>query len=136
MASSPVYTSRIPERSINGYYAYSGQNVFAAAIQTEPWVEYDFGKVVQIQKVVVKIKSASSGPTHFENVEVKISNSSASPPGDFSTWTLLGQYPNLAVLGEVIVFETTNPIWGRYLSFQRTDTGYMNIAMINVLGKD
>ena len=134
VTSSPIYTTRIPELSINGYYASGGQNTFVADVRRGPWVEYDFGKVVQIQKVIVKARNFTAYSTDFQNVVAKVGNTS-SLSGNFAAATLLAQHTDLAEHGEVIVFESPNPIWGRYLSFKRTDIDSFIMAEINVLGE-
>ena len=98
-------------------------------------MEYDFGKVVQIQKVIAKARNDANYDTNFRNVEVRVSNTS-SPTGDFSSAALLAQYTSTAAKGEVVPFEGSNPVWGRYVSIKCTDTGYFQIANVNILGKE
>lgn len=136
-ASSTVYISNIPEHSVNGYYGIETFNNFVAAPpQTTPWIEYDFGKVVQIQKVIVKTRISIFGLSpQFKNVEVKVGNTS-SPSGNFSSSTLLAQYWNTAVAGEVVVFEGSSPIWGRYVSIQSAEDAFFILANVNILGEE
>ena len=135
--SSPLAPNPRPaERSISGYYAVGGENVFGGGVHNKPWVEFDFGKVVQIQKVIVKARNSTTSAPKFENVEVRIGNAS-SPTGDFSASILLAHFANAANAGEVVVFEGLNPIWGRYVTIQRIDaesTAFV-IANVNILGE-
>ena len=132
--SSPVASARIAELAVNGYYALAGHNVFSGSYQVEPWIEYDFGKVVQIQKVIAKARNATTNP-HFKKVEVRVGNTS-SPVGDFSTATLLEYYPDNAAKGEIVVFDDSAPLWGRYLSFKRLGQGNFVIGNLNILGEE
>ena len=71
---------------------------------------------------------------HFENIEARVGNAS-SPTGDFTGSTLLAYNQPLANQNEVVVFEGSNPIWGRYVSLQSMHNDALIIANVNVLGK-
>ena len=138
MISAPLFLpDPFPsELSVNGYYAIGYENLFVTDGVVDPWVEYDFGKVVQIQKVIAKARNDTAFATRLENFEIRVGNTS-SPSGDFSASALLAHYPGIANQGEVLVFDGFNPVWGRYLSFQRllvTDDAIV-IAKLYVLGE-
>ena len=134
LASSPLYgPGWIADYGINGYYGIMTDG-FVTAKVNEPWLELDFGQVVQIQKVLTKLHGSTSYPSRFCYVEVRVGNQSGS--GDYSSATVLDFYPQVAPREELIVFEGDNPLWGRYLSFQSLDTvnTYFIMGNINVLG--
>lgn len=135
LSSAPLYgTQWQVEYGINGFFAI-GRNAFVTDRVSEPWLELDFGQVVQIQKVITKLHSDPAFPTRYCYVEVRVGNISGS--GDYSSATVLDYYPQIGVHAEVVVFEGTVPLWGRYLSFQSLDTvdTHLIIGNIDVLGK-
>ena len=100
----------------------------------KPWIEYDFGQVVQIQKLIINARFRIGNPSRFSEVEARVGNVSAS--GDFSASTLLYYYPDYAADGEVLVLKGPNPLWGRFLSLQRMtpSDSHLGIANINIIG--
>ena len=124
--------SWVGEYTTNGVYVRGNNNQWHSSGATNPWIQYDFGTEVTIQKVIIKVRIVPT--TYFENVEVRVGKTSAS--GDFSQFRLLDKFPDLAGIGEVVVFESPRPLRGRYLSVQSIKTGtYMSFGSINVLGE-
>ena len=122
------------ENTVNGVYVKWDSNMWCSLKTTNPWIQYDFGRVVIIQKIIIKLR-ATNYP-QFENVEIRVGKTSAS--GDFSQFRLFDKFLDVGVNGEVHVFEASKPLRGQYLSLQRLGiSGTVNIAIgnINILGK-
>ena len=120
--------------TINGFYGKMNNNIWHGVRVANPYIQYDFGKVVKIQKVLVKIRNAGGANTEFTDVEVRVGNTSST--GDFSQFTLLDDYPGPGVNNELVPFEGPEPLWGRYLSVQRLGNNrWFEFASINVLGE-
>ena len=120
-----------PNNSINGFYVpQSYTNIFLRFTNTNQpnaWIQYDFGKVVQIQKLVVRT-------IWFWNFSVEARVSNQSQTGDFTSSMLFASCSNQAVT-ETMVLEGQNPVWGRYISVQSTGQNHMAIPNINIIGR-
>ena len=137
MTSSQFNSGYPPQMTVNGYYGVGNENAMTLLNQLNPWVEYDFGKVVQIQKIIAKAADSDSMiPNIIITVEARVGNASF-PSGDFSASTILALYSDVVAHGQVVVLESSKPIWGRYVSLKRIDTNgdLLIMALVNILGK-
>ena len=120
--------------SLNGFYGKWNHNIFHTSTSINPWIQYTFGKVVQIQKIIVKIRNYPPFSTGFANVEVRVGNTSAS--GDFSSFKLIDFYEGPAQYGDIIVLANQDSVWGQYLALQILGQNYfLIVAKVYVLGK-
>ena len=120
--------------STNGVYITGTNNLWHSAWMNDPWILYDFGKVVKIQKVIIKTRYEPGYPAEFTNVEVRVGKMSVS--GDFSQYTLVDHYTEIAANAEVVVFERSKPLHGQYVSVQRLGINvFLAIANVNILGE-
>ena len=141
MTSPPVYFSAsnfylLREYTITGFYGFSIHNTFHTTSTNKPWIQYDFGQVVQIQKILVKARNATwpnIANTWFSNVEARVGNVSSN--GNFTGFALLEHYISTSGNGELVVFENSAPLWGRYVSLQSINDGFISFANINILGQ-
>ena len=135
ITSSPALNNWIDVYTTNGVYVINNYNIWHSLYVTNPWILYDFGKVVKIQKIIIKIRNAQGQNPEFRNVEVRVGKISAS--GDFSQYTLFDHYPGVAVNGEVVVFEGSKTLRGQYVSVQRLGSSvWFQFAKINILGEE
>ena len=135
MTSSTLHGTYFREYSINGFYGFGSANTFHTSKVVKPWIQYDFGQIVQIQKILVRARNLTGlfYNTWFDNVEARVGN--VSSDGDFTGFALLDHYISSSGDGELIVFEGSAPLWGRYISLQSIiDLYFFCIANVNFLG--
>ena len=136
MTSPPNVNTFLKEYTIQGFYGFSYPNTFLTAwIGNKAWIQFDFGQIVQIQKILVRARNMTGlfPNTLFDNIDARVGNVSSA--GDFTGFTLLYHYPLSSGDGELVVFEGSAPLWGRYASLQAmVDNTFLCIANVNILG--
>ncbi len=133
-APQTVSNNLPPQFSTNGYYGKDKRNIYYSEKADRQWIEYDFGRCVEIRKIIVKARHFKPYPSHFGEVEIKVGNISSSV-GNFQTSTLMYYYDQVAFKGEILVFDTPVSLFGRYLSLQSTDSyNRLVIGTISIIG--
>ncbi|KAK7081897.1 hypothetical protein SK128_009808 [Halocaridina rubra] len=134
-ASSTANDGREKEMPAVGYYCYDENGyVYSSALHTTPWWAADLGTVRRIYAVRILTRRKNTYPPRFQNVEVRVGNVNLGN-GDFSANKLLGLYEGEAGYGEVINFNTSDPISGSVVSVQSINTqgNYLILPDIQIL---
>lgn len=119
-SSSLKYPQRSPENLMDGFYNYYLDDC-GLVYYEEPdggWFQFDLGSVFTVSEVALTAE-ARDPDLYFRDIEVRVGLSPASPPGVFSSFTLLGSFVGPGVVNERVVLRPQRPLMARYISLQR-----------------
>ncbi|CAL4105072.1 unnamed protein product, partial [Meganyctiphanes norvegica] len=111
---------QVKENLIDGIYGYNdSKECYCSDQVTGAWFVVDLGETRWVNGVRITAMNNSWAGQYFSNVEVRIGGSLVTT-GDFSPYTLLGQFTGPATPGQEVLVQPVVPAEGRFIYVQRT----------------
>ncbi|XP_050712177.1 uncharacterized protein LOC126996097 [Eriocheir sinensis] len=134
ITSSPGLDYGLPKNLVGGVYTNhfrSSSLVTSATESGGAWFLVDLGVSRTISEVLL-IPHLRSGTTskRFQDIEVKVGD--VQEAGNFTSYTLLGTFKGPGMDGQEVTLRPHASITGRYVSIQRTSSGYLQIGHLEI----
>lgn len=131
-SSPPRDDIRVIENLVDGVFLGDVKNcaVVERDNSSNPWFLVDLGVDRLVSKVVLKAQPSDLAESRMSGVEVKVGD--VEEAGNFTSYTLLGTFNDSLVAGQEVTLLPPAPLRGRYVSIQRTNTRYMQIAHLEI----
>lgn len=109
----------------------TSSTVEAAGESGGTWFLVDLGVRRTISEVVlVPHVRAENSAERFKDIEVKVED--IEEAGSFASYTLLGTFKGPEMDGEEVKLRSNAPLTGRYVSLQKTSSGYLQIGHLEI----
>ncbi|MPC91907.1 hypothetical protein E2C01_086970 [Portunus trituberculatus] len=134
ITSSVHYHTSIKQRSNLVDGIYSSDIYDASVVNSESgafaWFLLDFGNVIPVSEVILIAQPNTNSYTYFRDIEVRVGNTQAS--GNFASYSMLGSFTGHAEPEQIVILRPATPLFGRYVSIQRTTDDLLQIAHLEV----
>lgn len=128
-SSPPVSYYVNASKAVSGYFCNKRNfQHYTSEDTVKAWWAADLGSPRKVWKVMVG--AANSNPVDFNNVAVRVGNTSGA--GDFSANVQFGTYPGQALARELIIFDRSSPIVGSFVSIQ-TSGSVLGINSVQII---
>ncbi|XP_063848905.1 uncharacterized protein LOC135093525 [Scylla paramamosain] len=134
ITSSVHYHANIKQGSnlVDGIYS---SDIYDASIVDQEsgafaWFLLDFGDIIPISEVILVAQPNINSYHYFRDIEVRVGNTQAS--GNFASYLMLGSFTGPGDPEQIVILRPATPLFGRYVSIQRTTDGMLQIAHVEV----